>query len=234
MQTVLQLSHISFAYGKKQILNDLSFQLHPGEIVSFLGVNGAGKSTCMKIITGSLMPSLGQVYIGDDLLSPTSLAAKRKMGYLPENNPLYPEMRVKEYLWYITQVYKLVQPREEVERWLTQLQLTEVYKQPIYTLSKGYQQRLGLAQALMHNPDLLVLDEPFTGLDPNQLEEMMHFMQVLGKKKSILFSTHILSEVTRLCSRVLLLHQGKLVADEQLDAHMDSAYINELFKAKTK
>lgn len=179
-------------------------------------------------------PSLGQVYIGDDLLSPTSLAAKRKMGYLPENNPLYPEMRVKEYLWYITQVYKLAQPREEVERWLTQLQLTEVYKQPIYTLSKGYQQRLGLAQALMHNPDLLVLDEPFTGLDPNQLEEMMHFMQVLGKKKSILFSTHILSEVTRLCSRVLLLHQGKLVADEQLDAHMDSAYINELFKAKTK
>jgi ABC-2 type transport system ATP-binding protein len=234
MQTVLQLSHLSFSYGKKQIINDLSFELQAGEIVSFLGINGAGKSTCMQLITGALNPSVGQIRIGREALANTSLSARRKMGYLPEDNPLYDEMYVKEYLCYIAEIYQLPQASEEVDRWLEQLHLTDVYRQPIHTLSKGYQQRIGLAQALLHDPEVVLLDEPFTGLDPNQLEEMMRFIQQIGQDKAILFSTHILSEVTQLCSRLLLLHQGQLVANQKIESTTTTEQLHELFKAKTR
>jgi ABC-2 type transport system ATP-binding protein len=191
----------------------------PGEIVGFLGPNGAGKSTTMKILTGYLRPSEGQVSInGYDVLT-QPMEAKRQIGYLPEHNPLYLDMYVREFLTFVGQLYGLKgQPlRARIEEMIELCGLTVERRKKIGQLSKGYRQRVGLAQAFLHEPSVLILDEPTTGLDPNQLVEIRELIRTLGQNKTVLFSTHIMQEVEALCSRVLVINKGTLVANSPLE-----------------
>lgn len=227
------LSHLSKSYGPQKVLDDVSFSIRPGETVSFLGPNGAGKSTCMRIITGGLAPDGGTAAICGYDLARSPLEAKRCTGYLPENNPLYPEMYVREYLELTAHLYRLPDVRSLVGRTAEQVGLTQVLGKTIGTLSKGYRQRVGLAQALLHDPQVLILDEPFSGLDPNQLDEIHSLIRELGREKVILFSSHSLSEVTELCSRTLILSRGKIVADAPVAELTEDRSLEELFKELT-
>ncbi len=227
------VSHIKKSYGRREVLHDLSFRIEKGEIASFLGPNGAGKSTCMKIITGGLAADAGEVYIGDFNIRTHPLEAKRLMGYLPENNPLYPEMYVREYLEYVARLYALPDVHNTVARQIDWLNLSDVAGKAIGTLSKGYRQRVGLAQALIHDPEVLILDEPFSGLDPNQLEEVHELIKELSAGKAILFSSHSLKEVSELGGRVLILNRGKLVADTSLTELTRTKNLEEAFKELT-
>lgn len=230
----VKVSNISKSYGKTTVLQDIGFEVQPGEIVGFLGVNGAGKSTCMKIITGWLAPDKGNVTVcGFDIVQDT-IEAKRRMGYLPENNPLYPEMYVKEYLRYVAGLYRVPDAAAVVNDIIRQIQLNEVENKLISTLSKGYRQRVGLAQALVHNPEVLILDEPFSGLDPNQLSEIHTLIKELGKTKAILFSSHSLPEAEDLCDRVLILHNGQLRADAPTAELTREKPLEETFKELTR
>lgn len=227
------LSNISKSYGQQKILHELSFAIRPGETVSFLGPNGAGKSTCMKIITGGIMPENGEVSICGYDIRTQPIDAKRCMGYLPENNPLYPEMYVREYLEYTAHLYKLRNIRPLVDDTAEKVGLTDVLGKPIRTLSKGYRQRVGLAQTLLHNPQVLILDEPFSGLDPNQLDEIHSLVKELGKEKAILFSSHTLSEAAELCQRTIIINQGKIVADSPVAELTKEKSLDEIFKELT-
>lgn len=229
----IQLSNISSYYGKQKVLHEVALEVRQGEIVSFLGPNGAGKSTCMKIMTGWLTPGSGEVFICGHNLLWEPLKAKRCMGYLPENNPLYPEMHVKEYLEYVAHLYRLRNVPVLVNEMMERVRLTEVYNKTIGTLSKGYRQRVGLAQAMLHNPEVLILDEPFTGLDPNQLSEIHSLVRELGKEKAILFSSHTLSEVTELCERTIILNKGKIVADASIAGLTGGKTLDDIFKELT-
>ena len=210
----LQLKEVSKSYAKVSALNGVSITLPKGEIIGLLGPNGAGKSTLMKILTGYITQWEGSItYNGLDLKK--NLAdIQKKVGYLPENNPLYLEMYVKEYLEFIAALYKVKNaPILEI---ISKTGLSGYHNQKIETLSKGYRQRVGLAATLLHNPDLLIFDEPTTGLDPNQLIEIRNLILALGKDKTILLSTHILQEVNALCDRVIIINKGKIVLDEHL------------------
>lgn len=207
------LSHISKRYGRQEVLRDISFRVQPGDLVGFLGRNGSGKSTCLKIITGGLLPDGGLVEVCGHSLLTEPLEARRCMGYLPESNPLYGEMTPRAYLRYVGGIYRIPDLRGRVDALLEQFQLQAEAEKPIACLSKGNRQRVGLAQALIHDPAVLVLDEPFSGLDPLQLAEMHTLMRTLSAEKAILFSSHSLSEVVDLCSRLLILHEGVLKAD---------------------
>ncbi|MGB2085860.1 MAG: ATP-binding cassette domain-containing protein [Flavobacteriaceae bacterium] len=193
----------------------MSFSLQHGQIVGLLGPNGAGKSTLMKILTGSLQDWEGEIDYGDKSLRRDTKAIQKVTGYLPENNPLYPELFVMEYLDFVADLYKIDHP--PLEEITTKVGLTEVCHRRIKTLSKGYQQRVGLAAALLHHPEILILDEPTTGLDPNQLIEIRQLIKKLGEEKIVLLSTHVLSEVENLCDRVIIIRKGEVVADETLD-----------------
>ncbi|MGB2475266.1 MAG: ATP-binding cassette domain-containing protein [Flavobacteriaceae bacterium] len=193
----------------------MSFSLQHGQIVGLLGPNGAGKSTLMKILTGSLQDWEGEIDYGDKSLRRDTKAIQKVTGYLPENNPLYPELFVIEYLDFVADLYKIDHP--PLEEITTKVGLTEVCHRRIKTLSKGYQQRVGLAAALLHHPEILILDEPTTGLDPNQLIEIRQLIKKLGEEKIVLLSTHVLSEVENLCDRVIIIRKGEVVADETLD-----------------
>lgn len=230
----LKLSNIHKSYGNQEVLRGISFEVYPGEIAGFLGRNGAGKSTCMKIITGGILADEGDVIICGYDIRTNLLEGKRRMGYLPENNPLYPEMYVREYLCYIAGIYGLCNAGETVDAMMELVHLTEVGGKTIGTLSKGYRQRVGLAQALLHNPDVLILDEPFSGLDPNQLEEMHMLLHELGKNKAILFSSHALREAGALCDRILILHNGLLVADNSIEDLTRDISLEDKFKELTK
>ncbi len=210
----IEVKNISKLYGAQKALNNVSFSIEKGEIVGFLGPNGAGKSTMMKIICGYINASEGEVFVNNFDVSTHKIEAQKSIGYLPENNPLYLEMYVREYLHFNASIYKIA--KEEVEKIIVKVGLTSEAHKKINQLSKGYRQRVGLAAALLHNPEVLILDEPTTGLDPNQLAEIRSLIKEVGKDKTVLFSTHILQEVEAICDRVILIHHGEIIADKNL------------------
>lgn len=209
----VQVQQVSKIYGEQKAVNDISFEVKEGEILGFLGPNGAGKSSTMKMITGYLPPTEGDIYVNGIDMRTQALEGRKHIGYLPENNPLYKEMFVKEYLHFIAGVYHLTNKKAAVERVIEMTGLGVEQNKYIHQLSKGYKQRVGLAQALIHDPKILILDEPTTGLDPNQLGEIRKLISELGKSKTIIFSTHIMQEVQAVCNRVMIIQKGKIVAD---------------------
>tara|TARA_B100000965_G_scaffold346884_1_gene318662 strand:- start:185 stop:1099 length:915 start_codon:yes stop_codon:yes gene_type:complete len=208
---------VSKNYGEQKALDEVSFSIKPGEIVGFLGPNGAGKSTMMKIITGFIPATEGNVEVTGLNILDNKLSIKSKIGYLAEQNPLYYDMYVKEFLHFIAGVYKLDHIKSRVEEIIQTVGLKVEQNKKIGELSKGYKQRVGLAQALLHDPEVLILDEPTTGLDPNQLEEIRALIKQIGAKKTVMLSTHIMQEVEAICSRVIIINKGKIVADESVD-----------------
>jgi ABC-2 type transport system ATP-binding protein len=213
--TLLALEHISKRFGRITAVDDVSFAVDRGEVVGFLGPNGAGKSTTMRMITQYHEPDAGRILFDGVPLAEAGRDAKRRVGYLPENNPLYPDMLVVEYLEFIGRLRELggaeLASASDEAVWATGID--GVYYRPIGELSKGYKQRVGLAAAILHRPDLLVLDEPTEGLDPNQRVEIRRLIGHLGKARTVVLSTHVLSEVQNTCSRLLIINRGKLAAD---------------------
>jgi ABC-2 type transport system ATP-binding protein len=216
----IAVNNISKSYGAQKALDNISFSVHKGEIVGFLGPNGAGKSTLMKILTTYIHPDDGSATVNGHDINTEKKAVQLSIGYLPEHNPLYLDLYVKEYLAFNADVYKVAKSRIEEVIQLTGLS-TESHKK-IGQLSKGFRQRVGLANALLHNPDVLILDEPTTGLDPNQLIEIRNVIKNVGKDKTVFLSTHIMQEVEAICDRVIIINNGKIVADKKLD-HLISA-----------
>lgn len=211
---MIEINNLTKKFGNTVILDDISFSVKKGEILGFLGPNGAGKTTTMKIITSFWTPSSGNVKIdGTDVIN-DSLLTRTKIGYLPETVPLYDEMRVYEYLKFIAEIRGLEkdQVKKRMKEVIKDCSLEKVIRRPIEELSKGYRQRVGLAQAIMHEPDILILDEPTTGLDPNQIVEIRDLIKKIGKEKTVIFSTHILSEVSATCDRTIIINNGKIVA----------------------
>ncbi|QSW90800.1 gliding motility-associated ABC transporter ATP-binding subunit GldA [Flavobacterium endoglycinae] len=211
----IEVNSISKSYGEQKALNEISFKIEKGEIVGFLGPNGAGKSTLMKILTTYLLADSGSALVnGHDVMTNTK-DVQRSIGYLPEHNPLYLDLYVREYLAFNADVYNVAKTRIEEVIQLTGL--TPESHKKISQLSKGYRQRVGLANALLHNPDVLILDEPTTGLDPNQLMEIRNVIKNVGKNKTVFLSTHIMQEVEAICDRVIIIDKGQIVADNKLD-----------------
>lgn len=229
----IKLTNISKLYRNSEVLHNVSFEVRPGEIAAFLGPNGAGKSTCMKIITGWLTDFTGNVTVCGYDIRKDPIGAKRCIGYLPENNPLYPEMYVREYLEYVGQIYRVANLHGLVDEMIERVKLQEVRGKTIGTLSKGFRQRVGLAQALLHNPEVLILDEPSSGLDPNQLSEIHSLIKELGKEKTILFSSHSLQEVTDLCEHAIIINKGAIVADAQMSELTKEESLEDIFKRLT-
>ena len=212
----VEIKNLTKIYGEQKAVNDISFTVGKGEIVGFLGPNGAGKSTTMKIVTGYLIPDAGQVSVcGLDVIQ-QPLETKKKIGYLPESNPLYYEMYVREYLDFIADVHQIKNKKARIEAVIEQVGLTPESKKRVGQLSKGYKQRVGLAAALLHEPEVLILDEPTTGLDPNQIIEIRELIKKMGNNKTVLFSSHILQEVEAICDRVVIINKGILVANDKL------------------
>ena len=203
-------------YGEQKALDNVSFEVNTGEIVGFLGPNGAGKSTMMKIITGFIPASSGTVKVNDLEVGTENLEVRKQIGYLPENNPLYPEMYVREYLGFVASIYKTgVSKKKLIDNIIDLTGLAPEQKKKIGSLSKGYRQRVGLAQALIHNPGVLILDEATTGLDPNQIVEIRNLIKEAGKEKTVMLSTHIMQEVEAICDRVIIIDKGIIVANEE-------------------
>jgi len=210
----IEVQSVTKSYETQLALNEISFSASKGEIIGFLGPNGAGKSTMMKILTGFILPTKGTVFISGINVLKNPIEAKAHIGYLPEQNPLYEDMYVKEYLQFQTSIFKV--PKEAIETVVNTVGLKPEVHKKIGQLSKGYQQRVGIAAAIIHNPDVLVLDEPTTGLDPNQIQEIRTLIKELGKDKTILFSTHIMQEVEAVCDRVIIIKKGELLVDKPI------------------
>ena len=210
----IEVSSVTKLYDAQKAVNNISFSIEKGAIVGFLGPNGAGKSTMMKILTGYINPSEGVVLVNGINVLENPIEAQKNIGYLPENNPLYSEMYVKEYLQFQASVYKVA--KEKIANVIEKVGLTPEVHKKIGQLSKGYQQRVGLASALLHNPEVLILDEPTTGLDPNQLVDIRALIKDIGKDKTVLFSTHIMQEVEAICDRVIIVKKGEIVVDKLL------------------
>ncbi len=212
---MIEVLNVTKVFDRVKALDSISFQLNKGEVVGFLGPNGAGKTTTMRILTGFLPPSEGECRIGGLNMATHSLEARQKMGYLPESAALYGDMEVVEYLRYIGQLRQLTPNilSNRLKEVISLCGLKEAVGKKISTLSKGYRQRTGLAQALLHDPEILILDEPTVGLDPNQISEIRELIHNLGRDKTILLSTHILSEVEQTCSRVIIISKGKIVGE---------------------
>ena len=210
----IEVKEVSKIYGSQKALDNVSFSIQKGEIVGFLGPNGAGKSTMMKIITCFLPQSTGEVKVCGFDVSDDPMEVKKRVGYLPEHNPLYLDMYVKEYLGFIAGLHKIDNKKERVAEIVEQVGLQLEQHKLIGALSKGYRQRVGLAQALIHDPEVLILDEPTTGLDPNQIEEIRNLIKKVGKSKTVMMSTHIMQEVEAVCDRVIIVNKGTLVADD--------------------
>jgi ABC-2 type transport system ATP-binding protein len=227
-------------YGAKRAVDGVSFVVRRGDILGFLGPNGAGKSTTMKMITGFLRPDAGAALVDGLDVAAHPVAVKRRLGYLPENSPGYPEMTVEEFLRFIAEVRGFRAPaarQAQVDRAVGLTQLGPVRRQTIETLSKGYKQRVGFAQALLHDPPALVLDEPTDGLDPNQKNEVRALIRSMAVEKAVILSTHILEEVEAICNRVIILSAGRIVADEtpaQLQARRPGARLDEIFRSLTQ
>lgn len=217
-----EVRNISKSFGKREVLHDVSFTLKNKEITAFLGVNGAGKSTLMNIMAGVLPADSGDVFIDGSNINDNPIKAKRKIGYLPENNPLYGDMYVREYLEYVASIYmRKEELKDKIYSVIERVDLTSEYKKKIHTLSHGNKQRVGLAQALIHDPEILILDEPSNGLDPIQQLKINNLIKELGQSKTILFSTHRLDDVSDIASRYLIIKEGHLVLDE-MSGNIDS------------
>ena len=210
----IEVENITKIYGSQKALNNISFKVNKPEIVGFLGPNGAGKSTMMKILTTYIDASEGQAKVNDFNVNTNKHNVQQSVGYLPEHNPLYLEQYVREYLAFNAQVYNV--SKERIEEVIQLTGLTPEAHKKIGQLSKGYRQRVGLANALLHNPDVLILDEPTTGLDPNQLVEIRGLIKNIGKEKTVFLSTHIMQEVEAMCDRVIIINKGEIVADKKL------------------
>lgn len=209
------VENVTKLYGTQKALDSVSFQAKPGEIVGFLGPNGAGKSTMMKIITGFIPANEGSTKLCGLEVSENPIAVKHKIGYLAEQNPLYYDMYVKEYLGFIAGVYKLKDSKAKIAKIIETVGLDLEQNKKIGALSKGYKQRVGLAQAMLHDPEVLILDEPTTGLDPNQLVEIRNLIKRIGAEKTVMLSTHIMQEVEAICDRVIIINRGKIVANDK-------------------
>jgi ABC-2 type transport system ATP-binding protein len=234
----VEISHLRKDFGRFTAVADLSFTVKQGEVLGFLGPNGAGKSTTMKMITGFLTPSAGTAKIcGFDILS-QPIEAKKKIGYLPEGAPAYPDMNPEDFLTFIAEIRGLHGDikRKRVREVIEKVNLGNVAHQSIDTLSKGYKRRVGLAQAILHDPDVLILDEPTDGLDPNQKHEVRTLIKNMAKEKVIILSTHILEEVDAVCTRAMIIANGKIVADgtpEQLEAKSPQKRLDDVFRSMT-
>jgi ABC-2 type transport system ATP-binding protein len=209
----VETRNITKLFGKQKALDEVNFSIQEGELVGFLGPNGAGKSTMMKIITGFLSADGGEVFVNGEKVLPEKLEIRKNIGYLPENNPLYTDLYVKESLEITAGFYKLKNKKQKVAEMVALTGLGDEQHKKIGALSKGYRQRVGLAQALIHNPSVLVLDEPTTGLDPNQLEEIRNLIREISREKTVMLSSHIMQEVEAVCNRVIIINKGKIVAD---------------------
>jgi ABC-2 type transport system ATP-binding protein len=224
----IEVNNLLKIYGEQKAVDNISFQVSKGEIVGFLGPNGAGKSTTMKMITGYLQPTGGRAFVCGIDVNVEPLSAKKKIGYLPEANPLYYEMYVREYLDFIADVHRLQNKKQKIDDVITLTGLTPERKKKVGQLSKGYKQRVGLAAALIHDPEVLILDEPTSGLDPNQILEIRDVIRRQGQNKTVLFSSHILQEVEAICDRVIIINKGHVVADDRL-ANLQSKNENRHF-----
>jgi ABC-2 type transport system ATP-binding protein len=214
----IEVTNLSKMYGQQKAVDSISFRVDKGEIVGFLGPNGAGKSTTMKIITGFLKQDGGEAVVCGVNVKDKPLETKSRVGYLPEANPLYYEMYVREYLDFIADIHQVDNKKQRIEEVILMVGLSVESKKKLGQLSKGYKQRVGLAAALIHDPEVLILDEPTTGLDPNQILEIREVIRKLGQHKTVLFSSHILQEVEAVCDRVVIINKGKLVANDTISA----------------
>ncbi len=212
----IEVNGLTKIYGEQKAIDNISFTINDNEIVGFLGPNGAGKSTTMKIITGFMDADKGEVFVNKLPVNINNTDTKKRIGYLPEANPLYAEMYVKEYLAFIASVHKIEDKQAKIKYVIEITGLLSEAKKKIGQLSKGYRQRVGLAAALIHEPEVLILDEPTSGLDPNQIVEIRALIKRLGKNKTVLFSSHILQEVEAICNRVIIINKGNIVADDSL------------------
>ncbi|WP_158795246.1 ATP-binding cassette domain-containing protein [Pedobacter sp. L105] len=212
----IEVEGLSKTYGQQKAVDNISFKAVPGKILGFLGPNGAGKSTTMRMLTGYLQPTAGKASLGKFDTQLQSLEMRRILGYLPENTPLYTDMYVKEFLNFVANTYQLSQVESKVKDVIARVGLGAEQHKKIVMLSKGYKQRVGLAQAIIHDPEILIFDEPTTGLDPNQLTDIRELIKSLGKNKTIVLSTHIMQEVEALCDQVVIINKGKIVADSSL------------------
>ena len=211
----LQIINLTKKFGDQTALNNINIEINNTEIIGLLGPNGAGKSTLMKSIVGALKIDEGQIIFNGKDIRENEIESKKNIGFLPENNPLYDEMYVKEYLSFVADLHKVSKHR--IEEVIELVGITPEKSKKISQLSKGYQQRVGLAQAILHEPDLLILDEPTNGLDPNQIIEIRNVIKEIGKEKTVILSTHIMQEVEALCSRVILIHQGNIIQDSNIE-----------------
>ena len=214
---MIEVQNLTKIYGEQRAIDNISFTANKGEILGFLGPNGAGKTTTMKILTCFIPPSSGSASVCGFDVTTAPLEVRREVGYLPEHNPLYKDMYVKEYLEFVAGVHKLDKKKQRVAEMIERVGLGIEQGKLIGALSKGYRQRVGLAQAMMHDPSVLILDEPTSGLDPNQLVEIRRLIKDLGKEKTVIFSTHIMQEVQALCDRVMIINKGVIVADDTID-----------------
>ncbi|MEJ6777599.1 MAG: gliding motility-associated ABC transporter ATP-binding subunit GldA [Crocinitomicaceae bacterium] len=226
----IEVKNLFKYYGSQAAVKDISFNVNSGEIVGFLGPNGAGKSTTMKVITGYISASGGEVKVCGMPVSVDSLDTRQLIGYLPEHNPLYLDMYVKEYLAFVANIYKIDHVNDRVTDMIKKVGLEVEQNKKIGELSKGYRQRVGLAQAIIHDPKVLILDEPTSGLDPNQLVEIRQLIKSIGKEKTVMLSTHIMQEVDAICDRIVIINKGEVVADDkavdlQMKAQAQTVYV---------
>jgi ABC-2 type transport system ATP-binding protein len=232
----IRVEHVTKLYGSQKALDDVSFEVKPGEIVGLLGPNGAGKSTLMKILTCFIPPTSGDASVcGFDIFE-NPVSVREKVGYLPEHNPLYLEMYVKEFLGFIAGIHKgITNPKQRVKEMIELTGLTLEQNKKIGALSKGYRQRVGLAQALIHDPEVLILDEPTSGLDPNQILEIRNLIRNVGSTKTVMLSTHIMQEVEAICGRAVIIHRGKIVADDSVkNLTQNNRRLEEVFQNLTQ
>ena len=226
----LEIKNLTKKFGEQTALHNINIEIKKNEIIGLLGPNGAGKSTLMKSIVGVLMIDEGEIIFDGKNIAENEIQTKEKIGFLPENNPLYNEMYVKEYLQFVADIHKI--QKEKVDEIIDLVGITPEKSKKISQLSKDYKQRVGLAQAILHEPDLLILDEPTNGLDPNQIIEIRNVIKEIGKEKTVILSTHIMQEVEALCSRVILIHQGKIVQDTGIEefkgkfSNLEEAFAN--------
>lgn len=213
---ILEVAHLTKKFGAQMALNNVNFKVESNEIIGLLGPNGAGKSTLMKSIVGALKIDEGKIIFNEKDITRQPSESKKRLGFLPENNPLYTEMYVREYLHFVAKIHHI--PSGRIEEVISLIGLNPEKNKKISQLSKGYKQRVGLAQAILHSPDLLILDEPTNGLDPNQILDVRNVIREIGREKTVILSTHLMQEVEALCSRVILIHQGKIIQDSPIEA----------------
>ncbi len=228
----IRVENLTKTYGKQQAVNNISFEINTGEIVGFLGPNGAGKTTTMKILTCFIPPTKGAAFINDLNVEENAIAIRQQIGYLPEHNPLYTDMYVKEYLHFVGSVYGIKNITKRVQEMVDLTGLQVEQKKKIGQLSKGYRQRVGLAQAMIHNPKVLILDEPTSGLDPNQIVEIRNLITTIGKEKTVMLSTHIMQEVEAMCNRVIIVNKGEIVANGKPQELKDIFSANKVLSVK--